>query len=206
MSAQQPVARRAAPVWLHDGSGRARFGFKGAGAPAWCETQGLPLPAKPNTAASLDNGTGLLGRLAYTEFYVEHADAARIDALRAALGSGARSSGGGVYPVHRRDACVLLGGPAATDVLLQTCNVNFAAVDMAASPLLMTLVVGVSVLVFPRMENGEQVYRLVCDPTFAPYLWRTLGNVVTDLGGQIQAAAVAFNNEPSNPSRTTRTS
>jgi len=187
MSARKPVSQVTAPVWLRDGSGRARFGFKGAGAPAWCETQGLSLPAQANTAVSLDDGAGLLGRLAYTEFYVEHAVPARIDALRAALGSGARSAGGGVYPVHRRDACILLGGPSATDVFLQTCNVNFAAVDLSTSPLLMTLVVGVAVLVFPRIENGGQVYRMVFDPTFAPYLSRTLGEIVTDLGGENQA-------------------
>ncbi len=187
MNAQGQVSRPAATVWLRDGSGRERFGFKGAGAPAWCETQALPLPAKANTVASLDDGAGLLGRLATTEFYVEHADAARIDALRAALGSGARSSGGGVYPVHRRDACIVLGGPAATDVFLQTCNVNFAAVDMSASPLLMTLVVGVAVLVLPRIEHGQPVYRMVFDPTFAPYLWSTLREIVTDLGGDAEA-------------------
>ena len=177
-----------APVWLRDGSGRARFGFKGAGAPAWCEAQGLPLPASPNTAAVLDGGEGWLGRLAYTEFYLEHSDAARIDALRDSLGAGARSASGGVYPVHRRDACLLLGGPAAPDVFLQICNVNMAALDLTASPLIMTLVVGVAVLILPRVEDGQPVYRMVLDPTLAPYLWNTLREIVTDLGGAVQAS------------------
>ncbi|MEO6624182.1 MAG: hypothetical protein ABIN37_05065 [Burkholderiaceae bacterium] len=193
MNAQGQVSLTTAPVWLREGPGRGRFGFKGAGAAVWCEAQGLPLPAKANTAAELDRGDGLLGRLAYTEFYVEHADPVRIDTLCADLGSGARSSAGGVYPVHRRDACILLGGPAATDVFLQTCNVNFAAIDLSESPLLMTLVVGVAVLVFPRVEHGQVVYRLVYDPTFAPYLWSTLREIVTEF-------------VPTHPSGITRTS
>ena len=205
MSAPAKGGSLPVPVWLRNGSGRARFGFKGAGASAWCEAQGLPLPAAPNTAALLDGGQGWVGRLAYTEFYVEHAGKARVDALRGTLGSGARSTGGGVYPVHRRDACILVGGPAAPDVFLQTCNVNMGALDLAASPLLMTLVVGVAVLVLPRIEHGHPIYRMVFDPTFAPYLWSTLREIVTDLGGEIQTGQMPFDDIPTHPSGTTRT-
>lgn len=187
MNAQVQVSPATARIWLREGPGWERFGFKGAGAPAWCESQGLPLPAMPNTAVELDDGAGLLGRLAFTEFYVEHSDAARIAALRNTLGSGARSSGGSVYPVHRRDACMVLGGPAATEVFLQTCNLNVAALDLSVSPLIMTLVVGVAVLVFPRLEYSQLVYQLLCDPTFAPCLWNTLRDVVIDLGGDAPA-------------------
>ena len=55
-----------------------------------------------------------------------------------------------------------------------------AALDLAASPLIMTLVVGVAVLVLPRIEHGQPVYRLVFDPTFAPYLWTTLHEIVAE--------------------------
>lgn len=206
MNAQGTDASLPVPVWLRNGSGSARFGFKGAGAPAWCEAQGFPLPAAPNTAAWLDGGEGWVGRLAYTEFYLEHSDKALVDALRDTLGSGARSAGGGVYPVHRRDACILLGGPAAPDVFLQICNVNMAALDLAASPLIMTLVVGVAVLVLPRIEGGQPAYRLVFDPTFAPYLWSTLREIVTELGGDVDAGQIPFDEKPTHPLGTTRTS
>lgn len=180
MSVQDKGGSSPVPVWLRKDTARARFGFKGAGAPAWCEAQGLPLPVAPNSAALLDDGAGWVGRLAYTEFYLEHSERARVDALRDTLGSGTRSAAGGVYPVHRRDACFLLGGPAAPDVFLQICNVNMAALDLAASPLIMTLVVGVSVLVLARIEQGQPVYRLVFDPTLAPYLWTTLHEIVAE--------------------------
>jgi sarcosine oxidase subunit gamma len=175
------------PVWLRDASHRARFGFKGAGAPAWCAAQGLPLPAAHNSFALLDGG-GVVARLAYTEFYVEHEEEAVIASLRAALGRGARAEGGGVYPVQRCDAGIVLGGPLAQDVLLQTCNVNFGALEVAAMPVVMTLMVGVAVTVFPVVENGLVAYRMACDPTFAPYLRRTLAEIVAECGGALVPA------------------
>ncbi len=176
-----------APVWLKRGPDRFRFGFKGAGAPAWCAAMGLPLPAAHNTWAALEGG-GLVGRLAYTEFYVEHADEAMITRLRDTLGRGVQVESGGVYPVHRCDATLVLGGSLAQDVLLQTCNVNFAALEVAAMPVIMTLMVGVAVTVFPAIEGGQTVYRMVCDPTFAPYLWQTLAGIVAESGGSAGAA------------------
>lgn len=176
-----------APVWLKRVPDCFRFGFKGAGAPAWCAAMGLPLPAAHNTWAALEGG-GLVGRLAYTEFYVEHADEAVITRLRDTLGRGVQVEAGGVYPVHRCDATLVLGGPLAQDVLLQTCNVNFAALDVAAMPVIMTLMVGVAVTVFPATEGGQTVYRMVCDPTFAPYFWQTLAGIVAESGGSAVAA------------------
>jgi sarcosine oxidase subunit gamma len=130
----------------------------------------------------------LIGRLAYTEFYVEHADEAVIARLRDTLGRGLQVDSGGVYPVHRCDAALVLGGPLAQDVLLQTCNVNFGAIGLAAMPVIMTLMVGVAVTVFPAIEGGQTVYRMVCDPTFAPYLWQTLAGIVAESGGSAVAA------------------
>lgn len=176
-----------APVWLKRVPDCFRFGFKGAGAPAWCVAMGLPLPAAHNTWAALEGG-GLVGRLAYTEFYVEHVDEAVIVRLRDTLGRGVQVESGGVYPVHRCDATLVLGGSLAQDVLLQTCNVNFAALEVAAMPVIMTLMVGVAVTVFPAIEGGQTVYRMVCDPTFAPYLWQTLAGIVAESGGGAVAA------------------
>ncbi len=176
------MARTAPPVWLMDVSHRFRFGFKGAGAPAWCTAQGLTLPGSPNTWASIAGG-GLVGRLAFTEFYVEHEDEALVTRLTDALGRGVQMSAGGVYPVLRRDAGMVLGGPLAQDVLVQVCNVNFGAVEVDAMPLIMTLMVGVAVTVFPMVEDGQAVYRMACDPTFAPYLWSTLAEIAAQSGG-----------------------
>lgn len=172
------------PVWLADTSYRFRFGFKGTGAPEWCAAQGLPLPSGANRFALLDGG-GLLGRLAFTEFYVEHDNEEVVAALVRALGRGCQNGSGGVYPVARRDAGIVLGGALAQDLLLQTCNVNFAALDLGPNPLIMTTIVGVAVTVFPQVEAGELRYRMACDPTFAPYLWTTLLGIARESGGGV---------------------
>lgn len=177
-----PVA--APPVWLADTAYRFRFGFKGAGAPDWCGAQGLPLPSGANRFALLEGG-GLIGRLAFTEFYVEHESEETVAALVRALGRACQNDAGGVYPVPRRDAGIVLGGALAEDVLLQTCNVNFAALDLGPNPLIMTTIVGVAVTVFPQVEAGELRYRMACDPTFAPYLWATLLGIARESGGGV---------------------
>lgn len=178
------VASMTPPVWLADTSYRFRCGFKGAGAPEWCGAQGLALPPGANRFAVLEGG-GLIGRLAFTEFYVEHESEETVAALVRALGRGCQNGSGGVYPVPRRDAGIVLGGALAHDVLLQTCNVNFAALDLGANPLIMTTIVGVAVTVFPQVEAGELRYRMACDPTFAPYLWATLLGIARESGGGV---------------------
>ena len=164
-------------VTLEQDRTRHRFGFKGAGAPAWCARQGMPLPVVHNTHSPIDDG-GLVARLGLTEFYVEHPELDAIERLRNALGRGVQTAEGGVYPVLRVDAGMVLGGQLAPDVLLQVCNVNFGALDPGARPLVMTGFAGVSVLVFPVRGAGGVEYRINCDPTFAPWLWRTLREIV----------------------------
>jgi sarcosine oxidase subunit gamma len=90
----------------------------------------------------------------------------------------------GVYPVLREDWCLALSGPACNDVLVQVCNVQFAAVDPAAHPVIMTLMVGVAVLVVPQaLPGGQRCYRIWCDPTFGMYLHETLHALVLESGG-----------------------
>jgi len=157
-----------------------RAGVKGPAAAEWLATRGLPVPAKPNTWLPLAAG-GVIGRLAYTEFFVE-GDAAP-DIEREASGAPA-----GVYPVLRRALGLVLAGPAALDVLAQTCNVNFDALDLATRPLVMTSMVGVSVLVIPEQRDDGIAYRIWCDPTYGPYLARTLHAIAAEEDGGLAPA------------------
>jgi sarcosine oxidase, subunit gamma len=72
----------------------------------------------------------------------------------------------------------VLGGDAADDALAQVCNVDFAALDPAASPIVMTSMIGVGVLVMPQPARDGVLYRIWCDPTFGSYLESALGIVV----------------------------
>ena len=157
-----------------------RAGVKGPGAAAWLAARGLPVPASPNTWLALPD-SGVIGRLAYTEFFVEGDTAIALE--RDALDAPA-----GVYPVLRRDLGLVLSGEHALDVLAQTCNVHFAALDLDARPLVMTSMVGVSVLVIPERRADSIAYRIWCDPTYGAYLHRTLHSIATEEdGGHVHA-------------------
>jgi sarcosine oxidase subunit gamma len=152
-----------------------RAGVKGPNAADWLAARGVPVPDAPNTWLPLAEG-GVIGRLAYTEFFVE--GCAALDLERAA-----REAPAGVYPVLRRDTGLVLSGSAALDVLAQTCNVNFAALALDERPLVMTSMIGVSVLVIPERRAGGTAYRIWCDPTYGPYLARTLHAIATEEDG-----------------------
>lgn len=164
-----------------------RTGLKGPGAAAWLQTQGVPVPPQPNTWLPLAGG-GLIGRLASSEFFIE-GDA--VAPVVRALGTGEA----GVYPVLRRDLGLLLAGEHAPAVLAQTCNVHFAALALEARPLVMTSMIGVSVLVIPQRDSPAVTYRIWCDPTFGPYLVRTLQSIVTEEGGADTRARPPSTNE-----------
>jgi sarcosine oxidase subunit gamma len=177
----------AAPVTLRDVSYRRRLGCKGAQAPRWLAEHGVPVPAAFNHFVEHD---GLLvARLAATEFLLEAQSGLPPILARTAAALQARvdAQGSGVYPVLREDAAIELGGAYANDLLVQTCNVNFrplaTAAAAAAGALVMTQMIGVSVLVVPQRRGEGVVYRLWCDPTFGPYLWSTLLEIAEDLDG-----------------------
>ena len=179
-----------------------RFGLKGPRAAEWLETRGVALPASPNQwiaadpaapNASAPSGTGarpvadtgaddamLVARLGTSEFFLEDCFGGdRMRDLQSALQAGQP----GVYPVPREDAALSLSGPGSYDVLAQVCNVNFADLELASQPVVMTLMIGVAVLVVPQMVGARPRFRIWCDPTFGHYLEESLGTVVTESGG-----------------------
>ena len=161
-------------------SGRALFGCKGPRAADWLMSAGLAIPPAPNTwvaSASLP----LVARLGSSEFFVE--DSAVAGTVTTLASAYAAAAPAGVYPVLREDWAFLLAGEEVEGLLAQICNVNFAALDPAASPVIMTLMVGVAVLVVPQAAADGRQYRIWCDPTYGPYLGNTLRGVIEECGG-----------------------
>ena len=164
--------------------GCQRFGLKGPRAAEWLQTRRIALPAAPNQwVAGADTGMSdalLVARLGSSEFFLEDCTGGdRLRDLELALETGQP----GVYPVLREDAAFSLSGPGSYDVLAQVCNVNFADLELASQPVIMTLMIGVAVLIVPQMMGAEPRLRIWCDPTFGPYLEESLGTVVTESGG-----------------------
>jgi sarcosine oxidase subunit gamma len=130
-----------------------------------------------------DDSWNVVGRLGFTEFFVEErGEAAGVAALEQLTAE----NFAGAYPVLREDLGLVLGGDRVTEVLAQVCNVNFNALDIGQRPIVMTLMVGVSVLVLPQQQLDGAIYRIWCDPSFGTYLWETLEEVVQKMPGRNQ--------------------
>lgn len=169
----------ASRLGLADLSFLTRFGVKGPKAAAWLTQQGIPLPDRPNCWCALPEG-GIVARLGMNEFLIE-------DSLHSSIApqltQACQNPPAQVYPVLRQDAAIALCGPAVHDLLRQTCNVNFSALSLSDRPLVLTSLIGVSVLMIPGERSSQPLYRLWCDSSFGPYLWTTLLNIAAELGG-----------------------
>jgi len=163
---------------LADLSCFVRTGLKGRNAARWLVQRGVQVPPRANTWTPHGSG-GLVARLGETEFLIEDGLApgsARDFALQL------EDASDNVYPVLRQDTAIALTGNRVNEVLRQTCSVDFASIDTAGA-LVMTSMIGVPVLVIPQTHDGFPLVRIWTDPTFGPYLWRTLLQIVQELGG-----------------------
>ena len=165
-------------------AGRARLGCKGPAAEAWLRGAGVELPAAANTF--LGDGGLLVARLGTSEFFIE---AAAGEPVLATLAAGLAAAPAGVYPVLREDWTLALAGADVHELLVQVCNVYFAALAPASRQLVMTLMIGVAVLVVPRSAGGVPAYTIWCDPSYGAYLGATLGSLVIEYGGTFKGEA-----------------
>lgn len=168
----------AARLGIGDLSFLPQFGVKGAGAEAWLSSQSIPIPDRPNSWYPLAE-TGIIARLGMSEFLIE--DSATSPQLTKAC----TSLPAKVYPVLRQDLAIALIGSQVNELLLQTCSFNFQALSIAEHPVILTSMVGVNVIVIPKVESGQLLYRIWCDGTFGEYLWQTLLEIARELGGGV---------------------
>ncbi len=178
-------------IALTDLSCLGRFGLKGPAAENWLREQSIPVPPGVNQWLQIGQ-CSLIARLATSEFFIEDgtgSDNFAFD-IRHKLGCGLP----GVTPVLRQDAKIAMAGPVAHEVCAQTCSVNFAALNLDERPLVMTTMIGVSVLVIPGLWNGKPLFQIWCDPTFSPYLWKHLLEIAQELGGGAVGIAALFPN------------
>ncbi len=146
-----------------------RAGVKGPGAAAWLQGLGLPVPQAPNQWLPLEGG--LIARLGVTEFLVEGPASAKLDVPLSH----------GVYPVLRQDLALVLKGARLNDLLLETCSVNFLALDLSTRPVVLTSIVGVGATVIPGEDAGIPCYRFWCDSTYGDWFLQTMTGVAAEL-------------------------
>jgi len=166
-----------ASLRFEDLSWRPRFGCKGPAAELWLAHSGYRAPAAPNSAL-LDADGVLVARLASSEFLIEAVDAdfERVAATQAQLLQ--RAAPKGVYPILRQDLAVAIEGEGLNALLRQICSVDFEPLWPASAGdggvVILTSMLGVSVIAWPQRRPSGAALMLWCDPSFAHYFWSTL--------------------------------
>jgi sarcosine oxidase gamma subunit len=168
---------------FEDLSSRVRCGCKGPGAQDWLAAAGYLVPAQPNSAV-VDVAGVMVARLASSEFLIEDTGSVasgceRVTSTRALLTE--RSRPVTVYPVARQDLVVAIDGAGLNDLLRQTCSVDFAPLfeqsTAGGGAVVLTSIIGVGVLAWPRRSDSGPALTLWSDPSFAHYFWNTLLDV-----------------------------
>jgi sarcosine oxidase subunit gamma len=163
-----------AAIWIADYSLQPRFGCKGRGAADWLENQGLTVPANSNSWVMTAETTIL--RLGNSEFLIE----STADVVNKAKSLPREAS---VYPVLRQDCAFELGGTQVDKLLRQICSLHFEALNLTAQPIILTAMIGVSVIILPKQEQAHTHFRIWADNTYGFYLWNTLLGIGNELGG-----------------------
>jgi sarcosine oxidase, subunit gamma len=181
-------AREQAILRLDDLSQHQRCGCKGPGAETWLAASGYTVPQAPNGTV-VDAAGVVVARLATSEFLIEAVDggAERVHSTRRQLGSASRLTN--VYPVARQDMVVGIQGPGTQTLLRQICSVDFAPLFASsgptAGPVVLTSMVGVGVVAWPRRTESGSTLRVWLDPSFAHYFWTTLLEVGRGVGALV---------------------
>lgn len=147
-----------------------RWGCKGAAAAAWLQSAELPLPEHANTWSA--NAAITTYRLGRNEFLLEGPEAV-LQGLRQA------AKPAGVYSVWREGAALLLQGSGLPRVLRQICSIDFSAYPLDARPVILTNMIGVSVIAVPGPDS--HALRLWFDASYAHYFQHTLRSIAEEL-------------------------
>ena len=99
-----------------------------------------------------------------------------------------------VYPVARQDLVVGLQGPGLHTLLRQICSVDFVPLFEASGPhngpIVLTSMIGVGVVAWPRRTDSGSSLTVWLDPSFAHYFWTTLLEVGRGVGALVIGSTI----------------
>jgi sarcosine oxidase subunit gamma len=169
-----PAAPAAGAVGIRDLSSLPRTGLKGAGAAELLRASGITVPERHNQWVS--HLGGLVLRLGYTEYLLE---STAENEWTAPIDESARLASQ-VVPVLRQDTSLLLFGPRVHDLLAQVCSFDFESLTDSPYEVVMTQMIGVSIIVLHAAAQPVPTYRIWCDPSFGDYLLHTLEQIARE--------------------------
>lgn len=171
-------ASRSAKLGICDVSNLSRFGVKGPHAAEWLQASNINLPNGTNRWTTQDSGS-LVMRLGNTEFLLEDQPE---NGLCQALNETAVNESG-VHKVIRNDAAFIVSGELTPALFSEVCAIDLSGDALEDNRLVMTVIAGVSATMLKQELKGQSVYRIWCDGTYGPYLWKTLLGIIEELGG-----------------------
>jgi sarcosine oxidase, subunit gamma len=180
------TTRESSGVRFEDCCARVRFGCKGPEAPAWLSRCGYTVPSQPNHA-HVDGRGILVARLALSEFLIEAVDGGAEAVATSVAELLWSATPTGVYPVVRQDLVLSLAGSALNTLLRQICSVDFSSLleraGSDAGPVVLTSMIGVGVIAWPRRTASGAALTLWLDPSFGHYFCTTLLEVAAGIAG-----------------------
>lgn len=176
------------PLALCDLSALPRLEIRGRESATWLAARGIAVP-EPVFATRRDPATGILvARTGTHNVFVEEVPGGdTVEGLRAQLTDRSPRR----FPVDRQDAALCLCGAQALEALRQSCGFDF---DQAGPQLVMTRIAGVSAMILREDAGGLPAFRIWTDPSYGPYLWDAMLDIVRTLGGDAIGLAALFPN------------
>lgn len=187
---------------LVDLSPLPRIGYKGAGAPAWLQAQGVVLPGQPNRSRAQEDGT-LVAALSAEE----HLLLAPLNNI--GEGNGNDNGEGGelcartesawsldtaarCYQLPRADShCwFAVSGDCASDMLAKLCGVDLRPAHFAVDAVAQTSLARVNAILIRPGTSAPQppVFYLLTDSASAEYVWDCLLDAMKEFNGAIAGA------------------
>lgn len=186
-------AKKTNDMIIRDLSGIGRTGFKGAGTTEWLASKVGHLPARPNRAITLADGT-LIARLGKEEYLI-------LDGRRSVVGAsvgleaswepdskeaGARTG----YPLPRADShsWLYLEGMPVPMMMAKICGVDLRDGTFAPGEVAQTIVARIGAILIREDGEGKYGLHMLTDFASADYLWDVLEDASAEFGGGFTAA------------------
>lgn len=167
---------------LCDVSGIPSWTFKGSGAAEWLGRYATRLPQE---LFACELSEVRVTRTGGDEFLVEQIPNGTEPAWIGELNSTPDT----FFTFPRQDAIFLLTGEKATQVLSQTCGIDWGSVNN--DTMVMTRVAGVSCNILPLPLPEFERYQLRLDASYGIYLWNQLSTICEELDGQVVGVELA---------------
>jgi sarcosine oxidase gamma subunit len=163
-----------------------RLALKGPEVARWLRDQTVAVPRDILSVIPIA-GDARIARLGPAEFLIEASPGSDlVSRLRSSLSP----LSSGIFLAARCDATFVLSGSDARSVLAQTCGIDFRV--PLSDRVVFSRVAGVSCGILPEVLDTAIAYRLWVELSYSAYLWDTLADIVTELGGITRALAVAL--------------